>query len=173
MIHKRLDKIEAGDIENLVINGVPESNQLDYKEALPGSDDEGKKEFLRDVSAMANASGDLVYGVREQRGGEGGASAIEVVGLVGIDIDATKLWMENLIRDCIKPRLTGLDVRAVPVGDSKVVLIARVPRSWNSPHVVEFKKHWRFYSRGAAGNYQMDVAQLRQAFTFADTLSKG
>jgi hypothetical protein len=171
MINKRLDQVDRTDVENLVVNGVPESNRLDYKEALPGNDDEGKKEFLRDVSAMANANGgDLIYGVREQRDREGGATAIEVVGITGINIDATRLWMENLIRDCIKPRLTRVDVRAVSAGDSKEVLIVRVPRSWNGPHVVEFKKHWRFYSRSAAGNYPMDVAQLRHAFTFADTL---
>lgn len=171
MINRRLDQVDRTDIENLVVNGIPESNRLDYKEALPGNDDEGKKEFLRDVSAMANANGgDLIYGMREQRDREGGATAIDVVGIAGINIDATRLWMENLIRDCIKPRLTGVDVRAVPAGDSKEVMIVRVPRSWNGPHVVEFKKHWRFYSRSAAGNYQMDVAQLRHAFTFADTL---
>jgi hypothetical protein len=173
MLSKPLDRIEAGDLHDLADNSVMEGSQLDYKEALPGNDDESKKEFLRDVSAMANAhGGDLVYGIREKRVGGEGSAGIEVVGVPAADIDAKRLWMESLIRDSVKPRLTGVNTQAIPLDSSTVVLIVRVPQSWHGPHVVEFKKHWRFYSRNSAGNYQMDVSQLRDAFLFRDTLSQ-
>lgn len=145
MINRRLNDIGEHDLQSLVINGVGESNQLDYKETLPGGDDGSKKEFLRDVSAMSNANGgDLIYGVREQSVGDANAAA-EVVGVEGVDVDAKKLWMEDLIRTGIEPRLLGVGIRVVPVGDSKVIFVVRVPRSWNGPHAVNFKGHWRFY----------------------------
>src|ERR1044072_6057971 len=110
MINKPLDKIESGDLQSLSSNGVMEGTQLDYKEALPGNDDDSKKEFLRDVSAMANANGgDLIYGIREHRATDDYSVKIEVVGVTAADIDAKRLWMESLIRDSIKPRLTGVN----------------------------------------------------------------
>lgn len=173
MISKRLDNIDASDLRSLIANGVMEGTQLDYKETLPGNDDDSKKEFLRDVSAMANArGGDLIYGIREQRAADGGSTGIEIVGVPVADIDSKRLWMESLIRDAVKPRLTGVNTRAVPLDASNVVLIVRVPQSWHGPHVVEFKRHWRFYARNSAGNYQMDVDQLRDAFIFRDTLAQ-
>lgn len=172
MINKRLDAIDEADLQSLVTYGVGESNQLDYKETLPGGDDGSKKEFLRDVSAMANANGgDLIYGVREQGDSDTNAAA-EVVGVEGVDVDAKKLWMEDLIRSGIEPRLLGVGIHVVPVGDSKVVFVVRVPRSWNGPHVVNFKGHWRFYSRHSAGNYPMDVTQLRDAILSGATLTQ-
>jgi hypothetical protein len=45
-------------------NGVAEGRQLDYKEQLPISSDDDKREFLGDVTSFANtAGGDLIYGV--------------------------------------------------------------------------------------------------------------
>lgn len=172
MFQTPFDQIDLSHLQNLSDNGVPEGTQIDYKQTLPGPDDDGKREFLRDVSAMANANGgDLIYGMREHRGDDG-SYVVELTGLSAVDFDATKLWMENLIRDCTKPRLVIGGIRQLKIDGSKVVLIVRVPRSWNAPHVVEFKKHWRFYSRNSAGNYPMDVGQLRDAFVFRDSLAQ-
>jgi hypothetical protein len=167
-----LDEINLTHLQALSDNGVAEGTQLEYKEELPRTDDEGKKEFLCDVSAMANASGgDLVYGMRERRGEDGGY-VVELSGLSAVDFDATKLWMESLVRDCVKPRLVIGGIRQLTIDNSRVVLIVRVSRSWNAPHVVEFKKHWRFYSRNSAGKYPLDVGQLRDAFAFGDSLAQ-
>ncbi len=47
-------------------NAVAESRSLDYKAALPSGGDEGKREFLCDVSSFANTVGGcLIYGVTE------------------------------------------------------------------------------------------------------------
>ena len=170
MLNSQLHKVDLNDLMGLISNGVPEGAQLEYKEALPGNDDESKKEFLRDVSAMANtAGGDIIYGVREERPGDD-APAAEIVAITGEDIDSRKLWMENLIRDGIEPRLTGVGIHVVPADGAGSVFIVRVPRSWNGPHVVNFRKHWRFYARNSAGNYQMNVSQVREAFVLRESL---
>ena len=99
--HKPLDFISEQDLADLVQNGVPETRDLEYKQALPGNSDSGKREFLADVSSLANASGgDLVIGVREEEG-----VAVDVTGVEVRSLDAEKLRLENIIRDGVQPRI--------------------------------------------------------------------
>lgn len=68
MITKQLQAINRADLESLIENAVRENTTLDYKQELPGYNDEEKKEFLRDVLAFANtAGGDIIFGISERR----------------------------------------------------------------------------------------------------------
>lgn len=60
VLGKRIRDITATDLQALVDNGVAESETLDYKLTLPGGSDSEKKEFLADVSALANTSGGTI-----------------------------------------------------------------------------------------------------------------
>jgi predicted HTH transcriptional regulator len=69
MISKNLADISAADIQELIDNAVCETTTLEFKQELPGGGDDAKREFLADVSALANTSGgDLLYGVEEDNG---------------------------------------------------------------------------------------------------------
>ena len=46
-----------------------------------------------------------------------------------------------------------------------VVFVIYIPRSWVSPHMVTFGGASKFYARNSAGKYQLDVFELRSAFT--------
>lgn len=158
MIPKELKDIEQADIEALV-GEVHEGRTIDFKADLPGASDADKREFLADVSSMANtAGGDLVFGVREEAGW-----AAAVVGVRAIDVDAEVLRLDSVIRSGIDPRIRH-DVRRVKCGADRTVLVLRVERSWLAPHRVTFKGHDRFYARSSAGKYSLDVMELRQAF---------
>jgi len=171
VIQKPIDQITEAVLQNLVDNGVAEGCQLEYKLALPGKNDEEIKEFLKDVSAMANSSGgDIIYGIREGPDADGNTVAISVEGVSGEDADQVKLRLDNVLRDCIKPRVIGASFQAVKLASSATVFIVRVPNSWNAPHVVDRKGHWRFYFRDSAGAHQMDVTELRHSFALSDTL---
>lgn len=99
------------------------------------------------MSSFANAAaGHLIYGIREETG-----IPEELCGLQNIDADAQILRLENIIRDCIEPRIPGIHMRAIPLQTSTVAIIIRIPRSWALPHVAKFEGHWRFYSRNSAG----------------------
>lgn len=174
MIYKRLEDIEASDIQGLCDRRVREGSQLDFKDALAGNDDKGKIEFLRDVTAMANTNGgDLIYGVTEERETDGTKTGIAATapGIEKLNVDDRTLWMENLIRDNTEPRLIGVGIHPVVIDPSHTALVVRVPRSWNAPHVVSIGKHWRFYARNSAGNYQMEVIQLRDTFLLSSTVA--
>lgn len=171
MINHPIDRIDKAVIEGLVSSGVPESRTLDYKDKLPSGKNDDRKEFLADVSAMANASGgDIVFGVAERRE-EGKPTGIpeSVVGLGDVNLDAEKLRLENWLRDMVDPRIIGLQMHPVEGFDGGAVLVIRVPKSYNAPHMVKGGDS-RFYSRNSSGKYPLDVTEIRSAFILSEAL---
>lgn len=168
MIHRSFEQINKVDIETLLDNEVREIRTLEYKAELPGGADEDKREFLYDVSSLANASGgDLLFGVPAKDG-----IPIEPLGLRDLSADATILRLENIVRDGIDPRIPGIRMRALDNFPNGSVLIVRVPKSWAAPHMVTFKNVSRFYSRNSAGKYQLDVSEIRAAFAHSETIAE-
>jgi hypothetical protein len=171
MIPKRVDDISYGDIVELVENKVSEGPTLEYKQCLPQSGDD-KREFLYDVSSLANGSGgDLIYGIQEERDEAGKPTGIpaSIQAISLPNISAEMLRLENVIRDGIAPRILGI-VPKIVESSAGVVVVLRVPKSWHSPHMVTFGGVSRFYSRGSAGKFPMDVGQLRAAFNATSSL---
>jgi hypothetical protein len=173
MIQKPFDQIDKTDIESLVTNGVEEGRTIDYKLELPGGKDSEKKEFLADVSSFANAAGgDLLYGVEEQRDGDGKSTGIpkDVPGVAIPNADAEIRRLENIIRDGIRPRIAGIHLRTVDGFANGPVLIIRFQKSYAAPHMVTFQDHSRFYSRYSKGKYPLDVGEIRTAFALSESL---
>jgi hypothetical protein len=168
MILKDIAAITERDLKSLIENSVLEQKTLDYKRLLPGDSDSEKKEFLADVSSFANASGgDLIYGI-SQDNKTGIPTKLE--GLEIPNADQVILKLESSIRDGIEPRIPSVTIRPIPLSDSKIALIIRIQKSWNSPHRVGFKGGHKFYSRSSNGKYELDIAELRAAFTFSETI---
>lgn len=110
MITKRLEEISLADLEALVEDRVRESTSLDYKQELPGGNNEEKKEFLRDMISFANTvGGDMVFGVAERRDDNNLSTgeAEHVNGVLVENRDALLLRLEEMIRTSIAPRLAG------------------------------------------------------------------
>lgn len=173
MINKRFELIDKSDIDSLIVNQVPESRTIDYKEELPGNTDNDKKEFLADVSSFANASGgDLLYGIQEQRDSKGQPTGLPEIanGLDGINSDTEIRRLENIIRDGIAPRISNVQLAAIEGFSKGTLIVIRIPKSWTSPHMVTFKNHSRFYSRNSAGKYPLDVTEIRSAFALSESL---
>ena len=164
LIDVPLSRVQLGDLQALVVEQAREGRRIEFKQMVEG-DDGAKREFLADVSSLANASGgDLVIGIRDENG-----IAVELVGLVRAAADAETLRLENIVRDGLEPRLPGVRTRVVDIDEERSVLVMRVPRSWAGPHMVIFKGLSRFYSRNSAGKYQLDVGEIRAAFNSAQT----
>lgn len=166
-----LDQITEAHLQSLVTDSVAEDRQLEYKLMLPTKDRLDRIEFLKDISALGNTiGGDIIYGVNEGKDSSGNTVAVSVDGIPGTDSDKVTRGLEDIMRNGIKPRLIGVRIRPVPLSDGNTVFIIRVPASWNAPHVIDYQKHWRFYHRGSAASYPMDVTELRNAMTSSDTL---
>lgn len=175
MIAGRLEEILLADLEALVENRVRESTSLDYKQELPGGGNEEKKEFLRDVISFANTvGGDMVFGVAERRDDAGvpTGEAERVDGTLVDNRDALTLRLETMIRTSVAPRLVGCGFRFVDLPDGRAVLVMRIPQSLAAPHMLTLQTRSPFYARNSGGKYELDVQQIRDAFSQADALSE-
>lgn len=165
MILKEFEQITELDLKNLIENKIAEKKTIEYKLMLPSDQEKSKQEFLADVSSFANASGgDIIYGIKEDN-----SFPIELAGLDLENVDEAIRRLEDMMRSGISPRINE-HIHSILLNNSKNVLIIRVPKSWNNPHRVIYGGHDKFYSRSTNGKYQMDVAELRIAFTLSETI---
>lgn len=166
MLPFSIDTIDEAALRSLVDNQVAERRDLEYKRDLPGKADEDVKEFLADVTSLANAQGgDLIFGIEEAEG-----VAADLVGVETADSDAEVLRLESSLRDNVAPRLIGLRTHLVPLANGCEAIVMRIPASMSAPHQIVFKKTRRFWGRSSKGKYEMDVHELRHAFTQSEQL---
>ena len=157
------DDISEGDLKELVDVGVPEGLKIDYKRDLYGTSDNDKKEALKDISSFANSfGGHLIVGMDENKG-----IPTEITGLHGINTDTEIQRLENLVRDGIEPRITGLKIKAILLKSDKFVILIRIPKSWNPPHRVSARNVNRFYVRNSVGAHEVSVEELRSLFNLS------
>lgn len=164
MIGKKLEKVSEKDLLDLLKYEVAEGARLDYKRDLPADNQKSRTELISDISSFANSEGgDIIFGVTEKNG-----VPAEIVGVEVDDIDALGLQFENICRDNIEPRISGMQIHGVKIANGRKVIIIRVPQSWQSPHRNRQDRH--FYARNSRGKFSMDTAQLRFAFNMHDSL---
>lgn len=169
MISKKIEEINESDLQSLIDNKVLESKTIEYKKELPNNSDSSKKEFLADVTSLANSSGgDLIFGIeQDNRLGE----PKEVCGIGIENADKEKTRLDDIIRTGIEPRILSVSIQAIPLKNSNFAFIIRIPKSWNGPHRVILGGHAKFYARNSSGKYEMDVDELRVAFNLSETLT--
>lgn len=162
---KNFEGITVTDLNELIEFGIPEGISIEYKSADYGRNDAANKEFLKDVSSFANtAGGHLIIGMKEEEGVATGFSPLS-----GMDPDEVLQRMESLIRDGIQPRINGIRIKNVAGPETGLIIVIRVPKSWNPPHRVSVKNSNRFYARTSAGAYEVSVEELRVLFNRAAT----
>lgn len=162
LFDKPLESLTEADLLTLIADKDSERKVLEYKRALPGPNDADKREFLYDASSLANTrGGDLVFGMEAQDG--------LPTSLVGLAINADKeiLRLEQMLRDGVRPPITGVQTVSILLSNSTCALVMRIPKSWNPPHQVTFQKSFRFYARDTNGKYQIDVEELRSMFSLS------
>lgn len=169
MIDKSLEKIILEDIEKLISDSVAESKTLEFKKELKISSDKDRREFLADISALANTiGGDLIFGIEENKNGE----AKSIIGLNIERIEEEIIRLENIIRDGIEPRIIGIQPYHLKLDENRYIIILRIPNSWISPHRVIFKGYDKFFGRSSKSKYPLDVNELKVAFNLSENLDK-
>jgi hypothetical protein len=161
MIDQPIDAIDEALLRRLVDNQVSEGRDLEFKRDLPGGGDEASREFLADVTSFANAQGgDIVYGVEDANG-----IAADLPGIDVDNADGALLRLEGKLQTGVDPRLIGVRIRWVPLANGRGAVILRIPGSLSAPHRVTFRNGARFFGRNSRGKYELDVHDLRHAFT--------
>ncbi|MGG3940974.1 ATP-binding protein [Peribacillus psychrosaccharolyticus] len=157
MLKKPFKEISLDDIKSLMDSGVTEGTLIDYKEFLELNDKTSKKEFAADVTSFANTEGgDLIIGVKEECG--------VISDIIGVEVDNQDEFLqkiENLLRDSVKPRIIGLQMKFIPINDKLAILHLHIPKSYNGPHIVNGKV---FFGRNSAGKYPLEYIEIRSKF---------
>ncbi len=163
------DEIKESDLQELIDGSVTESLSLEFKLKQYGKLDSDKREFLKDVSALANShGGHLVLGVEERKGVAKDLKGIEVP-----DLDKEIRRMELILNTGLEPRVSGIRMKAIPLANGRSVVLIRIPRSWMLPHRVIATGYNRFFIRRSAGTDQPSVEELRMLFSqSASTLDR-
>jgi predicted HTH transcriptional regulator len=83
MIERAIEAIDEALLAALISNKVAERRDLEFKRDRPGGSDGDIKEFLADVTSLANAQGgDLIFGIEDV-----GGVAVALPGIAVADAD--------------------------------------------------------------------------------------
>lgn len=166
MINKPIEAITADDIDALVTDRISEGRLFELKRKLPGRTDSERREFAADITAFANAQGgDILYGIEDH-----GGVASRICGLAVDNLDTELTRLESILLNCVDPRIPGLRWRWIDRSIGNPVLLLRVPASTIAPHSVAISDTVRFHRRHNNRRSEMDVQELREAFTASDAL---
>jgi Putative DNA-binding domain len=166
------------DLQRLIIDGVEESLTLDYKaSAALGKSDVHRNELCKDVTAFANsAGGQIVFGIEEDKQKPTKLDD-------GVDPSITKEWIEQIVDSNIQPRIEGLSIQPIPLGNGQCAYVITIPQATTyAPHMARDR---RYYQRQNFQCVPMEDYQIRDAlrretspkpyviFTFADEKPTG
>jgi len=143
---QNLDTINKSDIDQIIAEGVPENDQIEFKRSLPANKkcldswetgenkigDKARNEILEEIVAFANAhGGHLLLGIDETTEKPARASAIVPIQRCAELADKLRLYA----RDCIEPQLPIFHTAGIETdGKGGGVVIIRVPQSRLAPH---------------------------------------
>jgi predicted HTH transcriptional regulator len=154
---KSVEDVEYSDIEKLVEEKTPESQNLEYKSKIYGRSDNDKKEMLKDIASFANAYGGfIIIGVREENNQGDAAIPAEVVGVEQADVERESMYSSCLGN--IAPRLTGLKIKVVKK-EEKSIIVIWIPRSYNAPHMITYKDFDQFWKRHDRQKSRMSIEE--------------
>jgi len=186
-----LDNLRAQHIEGLVVSGVQEDFDLDYKVTLYGRGDSDLRALGGDVAALANtAGGVIILGVDEDDQARATATP-------GVDIsDAEVARMRQSIASRVAP-IPLFDIIIVPIGTTPVTtvgtavsaqaapanapapappvqrgfIVIAVPRSPGAPHAVVVNDALRYPKRNGTTTRYLSEAEVAAAYR--DRLAAG
>ena len=173
-LHKAIEKITEADLQELIEQKVGEGKTLDYKKTLNVENDHTKDEFRRDITSFANASGgDLIYGMKEKA--DEPRIPEELCGFEIQNIEARKNQLTQILDAHIRPRVPNVKIKEILLSNGNYAFIVRIPQSYNKPHQVVIqedkrKGDFQFWIRRESNKAQIDVDELRVAFTLGETL---
>ncbi len=143
-----LEELNLQRIRELIDNQVCEDRHLEYKRELPGNTSGDKKEFLADVTAMANSGGgDIIYGIEEKK--ENDEKPYSIKPISGQDADEVKQRLDSLLRNGIQPRLINYQLKEIKIENKSFLIILRIPRTLHTPYMVAYKGSQKFYTRNS------------------------
>ncbi|MEE9442625.1 MAG: ATP-binding protein [candidate division Zixibacteria bacterium] len=159
---KNIKDFELSDFQELVTDKTEESITLEFKQEMYKKNDKGKKELLKDISAMANAYGGIIIiGISDED-----HRAKELIGVENAkDFESD---INKCAKDSIKHPINHLETFITPFDDNKSFITIIVPNSSNKPFMVQHGNHWRFWKRVGTDNLPMSVQEIKDMVLFEE-----
>ncbi len=158
MFDKTLAEITAQDINNLITNQVTEGQNLEFKREAWDRKDEGVREMLRDISAMANGYGGyIIVGIEEEKQT---GRALQLVGVPNAEEERDRIMACCLAT--LHPRIIGFGIRTLEFEKGKNIILIKVPDSLNL-HQITFGGLYQFWKRHDRQKNRMSVDEIKDA----------
>lgn len=149
----------SAEVEQLIEAGAAERVDLEFKSRVWERSDQGKREALKDITALANTRGGVILvGVAEENN-----AAKALAPLTSAEAESERSRINDLVCAGVEPRLYGVSIEAVNVVGG-VVLALAIPRSPSRPHRITTGASNRFWLRNSTGVYEANVSDLRSLF---------
>jgi hypothetical protein len=162
-IHRALG-VAPGPLTNDLLDaavtaGVTETDDLDWKSALPPAKGVPNTDFPKDVAAMANSGGGLiVFGVdEEQKAATGRVDVGEVS-------EAYERTLRSAAITAISPPVFGLGIDTVTSPEGKRAVIVQVPASVDGPHLIYRGEYFGAPIRNNADTVWMKERQIEAEY---------
>lgn len=150
-----------------VTQHLRENEDLDWKQDLawkkqdlpPEEKEKKKREFAKDVAAMANSRGGLIiFGVSEKN-----EEAVELTGVPNDERERQAL--RSLAWQRVRPLIDGLVIEPLSdeAGEHRLIIVS-VPASPESPHIVGEKNEMGVPYRDGSDTRWMTESQLERAY---------
>jgi len=161
-LHRLLGKpagvIDEALLDEAVAAGLAETDDLDWKRALPPTSGLSESDFPKDVAAMANSGGGtLIYGVEETD--KKATRRVQVGDLT----ERHEQSLRSAAITAVSPPLFGLEIVRMGAGDDRAVAII-VPASTNGPHVIYRGEYFGAPIRNDASTVWMKEPQIAAAY---------
>lgn len=161
-LHKALglepsEQLTVAILESAVREGVPEAENLDWKQKFPEAKSLLDSDVKKDIAAMANSGGGLiVYGVKE--------SQSEAVGLCppGEFDERYESTYRRVAISKISPPI--FDLRIERLGDKHPAIAVEVLPSSDVPHLVQYKDHFGAPIRNGSDTVWMNERQIEAMY---------
>lgn len=145
-------------VDRAVEAGVRETDDLDWKSALPPAKRLPETEFPKDVAAMANSSGGLiVYGVCESQ-----KAASERVDVGELD-EGHERSLRSAAITAISPPIFGLEVHRLETNGVRAVAV-EIPASVDGPHLIYRNDYFGAPVRNEADTVWMKERQIEAMY---------
>jgi Putative DNA-binding domain len=132
---------DRADFQKMVDSQIEETLTLEYK-ASPALTRESKNidELCKDVSSMANsAGGQIIYGIEEDKKTHKPSAVDDGI----TDEKITREWIVQILNSRIQPRIDGVRVQRIPLGDTGAGFVLTVPATISGPHQAPDKKYYK------------------------------
>lgn len=144
-------------LNNLIENKVEENLNLDYK-ASGALDKQNNKtsEISKDVSAMANSDGGIIiFGISEDKINKHLPEKIDPINRK----EFPKEWLEQIIQDKIRPRISNFKIYPIDINDEQVVYVVEILKS-NTAHQAFDKKYYKRFNFQSTAMYDYEIRDI-------------